>query len=158
MHRGSRTSRRDDDIDRAGAVHGGIGGDAGGVIDESGGGDAAEGDVCIGSEAGAGDRDARGGSIGGAANRGEGGDGGRRDDQYADLAAPSVNQRLPSGPAAMPSGALLAVVPVENSVTAPAGVIRPIWLPTSSVNQRLPSGPAAMPYGLLLAVGMRRTR
>ena len=54
----------------------------------------------------------------------------------------SVNQRLPSGPAVMPFGPLLAVMPVENSVTMPAGVIRPIRLPVYSVNQRLPSGPA----------------
>ncbi len=34
---------------------------------------------------------------------------------------------------------------MENSVTTPAVVIRPIWLaPLASVNQRLPSGPAAM--------------
>ena len=32
-----------------------------------------------------------------------------------------------------------------NSVTTPAGVIRPIRFPRRSVNHRLPSGPAAMP-------------
>ena len=40
----------------------------------------------------------------------------------------SVNQRLPSGPAAMPAGSLLAVGTV-NSVMTPAVVIRPILLP-----------------------------
>ncbi len=43
------------------------------------------------------------------------------------------------------------MIPVENSVTTPAGVIRPI-LPASSVNQRLPSGPAAIPCGKLPGV------
>ena len=64
-----------------------------------------------------------------------------------------MNQRLPSGPAAMPPGALSAVG-IGNSVTTPAVVIRPILLPSASVNQRLPSGPAAMPDGRLLAVGI----
>src|SRR5260370_26462586 len=64
----------------------------------------------------------------------------------------STNQRLPSGPAAIPPGKLLAVG-TENSVTAPAVLIPPILLPFSSVNQRLPSGPAAIPFGLLLGVG-----
>ena len=58
----------------------------------------------------------------------------------------SVNQRLPSGPAAMPKGFAPAVIPALNSVTAPAGVIRPIG-PAPSVNQRLPSGPAVMEKG-----------
>src|SRR5262245_53761318 len=40
----------------------------------------------------------------------------------------SVNQRLPSGPAVMARGPLLAVG-TAKSVTTPAGVIRPIWLP-----------------------------
>ena len=56
----------------------------------------------------------------------------------------SVNQRLPSGPAVMPCGLLLAVSAAANSVMVPAGVIRPILLPPSSVNQRLPSGPAVI--------------
>ena len=55
----------------------------------------------------------------------------------------SVNQRLPSGPAAIPSGAPSAVG-TENSVSCPVGVIRPIWSAVLSVNQRLPSGPAAI--------------
>ena len=102
----------------------------------------------------------------------------------------SANQRLPSGPAAIPRGpaargdagaelrdgagrgdppdpvavelgepevavraggdavrAAPAVMPAVNSVTVPAGVIRPIRSPSNSVNQRLPSGPAAMPFG-----------
>src|SRR5436309_942562 len=60
----------------------------------------------------------------------------------------STNQRLPSGPAAIALGTLLAVG-MENSVTAPVGVIRPILFPPSSVNQRAPSGPAVMPSGPL---------
>ena len=40
----------------------------------------------------------------------------------------------------------------ENSVTTPAGVMRPIRRPLVSVNQRLPSGPATMSRGLLPAV------
>ena len=63
-----------------------------------------------------------------------------------------MNQRLPSGPAAIPSGKLSAGMPAENSVTTPAGVIRPIRLPSSSVNQRLPSGPAVISSGALPAV------
>src|SRR5262249_39060484 len=64
----------------------------------------------------------------------------------------SVNQRLPSGPAVIPSGRLLAVMPVANSVTTPAGVIRSIRSLLSSVNQRLPSGPAVIPLGTLSVV------
>ena len=64
----------------------------------------------------------------------------------------SVNQRLPSGPAAIPNRPLPAVR-TGNSVTTPAVVIRPILLPPPSVNQRLPSGPAAIAGGWLLAVG-----
>ena len=59
-------------------------------------------------------------------------------------AATSVNQSAPSGPAAMPRGRLPAVG-TGNSVTAPAGVIRPIALPDSSANHRAPSGPTVMP-------------
>jgi len=68
-----------------------------------------------------------------------------------------VNHRFPSGPEAMPDK--VTAVPDDmmavtgNSVTTPAGVMRPI-LPTApvstravSVNQRLPSGPAAMAAG-----------
>jgi hypothetical protein len=57
--------------------------------------------------------------------------------------AGSVNQRLPSGPAAMPFPLLPG-----NSVMAPAAVMRAI--PTlSPVNQRLPSAPPAMPLAPL---------
>src|SRR3989454_1552325 len=72
----------------------------------------------------------------------------------------SVNQRLPSGPAVMPSGLLLPLGGQlrlggrGNSVITPAGVIRPILLPLSSVNQRLPSGPAVMLSGPLSGVGL----
>ncbi len=58
---------------------------------------------------------------------------------------PSANQRLPSGPAVMPSRIAPALMPAQNSVTTPAVVIRPIRLPACSVNHRLPSGPAVMP-------------
>src|SRR5438034_1309319 len=61
----------------------------------------------------------------------------------------SVNQRLPSGPAVIPSGPLL-LVGIGNSVMVPLVVIRPILFPAGlvcSVNQRLPSGPAVMPPG-----------
>src|SRR6202022_1958484 len=64
----------------------------------------------------------------------------------------SVNQRLPSGPAAMPCGALVAVG-TRYSVKTPAVVTRAALFPLFSVNQRFPSCPAAMPCGLLLAVG-----
>ena len=65
----------------------------------------------------------------------------------------SVNQRLPSGPGAIPSGEELLVRPVVNSVIAPVGVIRPIAGFAFSVNQRLPSGPATMPVGWESFVG-----
>ena len=67
----------------------------------------------------------------------------------------SVNHRLPSAPAAISTGMLPLVKPLENSVIAPAGVIRPIagvagvaGVP-GSVNHTFPSGPAAIPPGLL---------
>src|SRR6478736_1723362 len=69
------------------------------------------------------------------------------------LPANSVNQRLLSGPTAMPVG-LLAAVGTPNSVMTPAGVMRPIALAVCSVNQRLPSGPATMYCGLAPPVGM----
>ena len=69
----------------------------------------------------------------------------------------SVNQRLPSGPAVIPSGSLLAVGTGELGDDA-GRVIRPILLPSDSVNQRLPSGPAVMPSGLAAGRGDRRTR
>src|SRR5262245_29542475 len=59
----------------------------------------------------------------------------------------SVNQRLPSGLAAIPSGPGRPTGGSENFVMTPAGVIRPILSPLNSVNQRLPSGPAVMPVG-----------
>src|ERR1700731_3351421 len=65
----------------------------------------------------------------------------------------SVNQRAPSGPAAIPPDTL--AVGGENSVMTPAVVIRPILLLMfSSANQRAPSGPAVIPMGSLLAVGI----
>ena len=56
----------------------------------------------------------------------------------------SVNQSLPSGPAAMPAGRLLGSMPSSNSVISPSGVIVPIAPPSFSVNHMLPSGPSAM--------------
>ena len=68
----------------------------------------------------------------------------------------SVNQRLPSGPAAIPKGSPLAVG-IANSVMTPAVVIRPILEEERperrSVNQRLPSGPTAIASIWALAVG-----
>ena len=63
----------------------------------------------------------------------------------------SVNQRLPSGPAAIPRGMLAGPIPGENSVITPPGVMRPMRLPANSVNQRVPSGPAVIPSGCPLA-------
>src|SRR2546423_13528184 len=59
----------------------------------------------------------------------------------------SVNQRLPSGPAVIPSSwisdADVAGVGSGNKVLMPEGVMRPIAL--YPVNQRLPSGPVIIP-------------
>ena len=59
-----------------------------------------------------------------------------------------MNHRLPSGPAVMCDGWRSGIGRL-NSVTTPAGVIRPIRLPRYSVNHRLPSGPAVIPNGSL---------
>src|ERR1700686_299935 len=68
--------------------------------------------------------------------------------------SPSGNQSAPSGRVAMPIGPLAGMGPgVEDSVTAPGGVMRPILL-AESVNQSAPSGPATMPPGLLAGLGM----
>src|SRR5438309_107842 len=71
------------------------------------------------------------------------------------LAVYSVNHRVPSGPAAISIGWLLAVEMGNSSLAlmVPAVVIRPILLAPNSVNQILPSGPAVIPFGLLSAVG-----
>src|SRR5437868_3310416 len=68
----------------------------------------------------------------------------------------SVIHRLPSGPVTMEWGRLL--VPIENSVIDPAGVILPALPPCpsppcSSKNHRLPSGPSVMPVNTLSGVG-----
>src|SRR5713101_6136711 len=63
----------------------------------------------------------------------------------------SQNQRLPSAPAVIKPGWLLAVG-TSNSVMTPPGVMRPILFPKFSVNQRLPSGPAVMMRGLVSRV------
>src|SRR5260221_6568743 len=54
------------------------------------------------------------------------------------LAFSSTNQTLPSGPAVMPSGLLLAVG-IPNVEKLPLGVMRPIAPLLNSVNQRLPA-------------------
>src|SRR4051794_21138943 len=58
----------------------------------------------------------------------------------------SVNQRLPSGPAVMPAGLLLAVG-IRIAEKLPLVVMRPMTFPSNSVNHRLPSEPAVMPSG-----------
>src|SRR5438034_2388202 len=65
----------------------------------------------------------------------------------------STNQRLPSGPAAMPKRGLLVAVRGNSSIWPP-GVIRPTSFPVVSVNQRLPSGPTVIPRGPPLRVGI----
>src|SRR5258708_4490984 len=63
-----------------------------------------------------------------------------------------MNQRLPSGPAAMPALLELSVeAGSANSARAPDGLILPILLTAELVNQMLPSGPAAIPNGELNA-------
>ena len=66
----------------------------------------------------------------------------------------SANQRLPSGPGAIPIGSLPMRRPALNSVIAwVLGLIRPIAAVVPvSVNQRLPSGPGAIPFGLVPAL------
>src|SRR5579862_1425018 len=64
----------------------------------------------------------------------------------------STNQRFPSGPDVIPSGALLLLGTVYSAI-APTVVICPILLPALSVNHSLPSAPDAMPHGMLLLVG-----
>ena len=59
---------------------------------------------------------------------------------------------LPSGPAVMPNGSLLGVMPSENSVATPSGVIRPIFDPVLVVYQKLPSGPGAIRAGWVTPV------
>ena len=58
-------------------------------------------------------------------------------------ASDSVNQTLPSGPAAM-SIRPAEAVGTGNSVITPDVEMRPIRFASCSVNQRLPSGPAAV--------------
>src|SRR4051794_25808161 len=65
----------------------------------------------------------------------------------------SVNHSRPAA-AVMNVGSALAVG-MGNSVTSPAGVIRPMRfaVAAASVNQMLPSGPTVMAYGRAPAVG-----
>ena len=55
-----------------------------------------------------------------------------------------MNQRLPSGPAVIPTG-FGAAGSGELGDGIGCRVDLPIWLTASSVNQRLPSGPAVIP-------------
>jgi hypothetical protein len=61
---------------------------------------------------------------------------------------PAANHTFPSGPAVMalpaPREGPLSGEGGVNSVTWPAGVMRPTCPATGSVNQRLPSGPRVM--------------
>src|SRR4030095_6398112 len=66
----------------------------------------------------------------------------------------SVNQRLPSGPAAIPIG---LSVGRENSVMTPAGVIRPILLSRNAVTQRLPSVPVVISQAPVWGGGMENS-
>ena len=75
----------------------------------------------------------------------------------------SVNQRLPSGPAVIPAGTAVALMPAENVGDAAVGVMRPIrpdggpdGPAPDAVNQMLPSGPAAMSPGPNAARGADR--
>jgi hypothetical protein len=58
---------------------------------------------------------------------------------------PSVNQRAPSAPLAIPDGFEMRALP--KTVTVPVGVMVPIALLTESANHKSPSGPAVMPSG-----------
>src|SRR3981081_2547156 len=60
-----------------------------------------------------------------------------------------VNHRLPSGPAVIPTGSLVAAS--AYSVITPAVGIFPTFAVPLSTNQRLLSGPAAMCSGRLFA-------
>jgi hypothetical protein len=60
----------------------------------------------------------------------------------------SANHSVPFAPAAIETGSSLALMPSENSVTTPAGVMRAILCACDSVTQTLPSGPVAIPVGL----------
>lgn len=62
------------------------------------------------------------------------------------LPAPSVNQRLPSGPTVMPHG-VLAAVGIGYRVSVPEVVILSTVFPAFSTNQRVSSGPRVIPLG-----------
>src|SRR5262249_18792478 len=70
------------------------------------------------------------------------------------LALRSVNQTLPSGPAAIPVGKLSTVGMAISRTTWVAGLMDPRRPVALSVNQRLPSGPTAMPVSRLPGLGM----
>src|SRR4029077_8368116 len=62
---------------------------------------------------------------------------------------------LPSGPVVIAVGWALGVG-IANSLTTPAGVIRPILSAAVSVKKRLPSGPLVIPV-VSLAAGTGKT-
>src|SRR5260221_14136620 len=66
------------------------------------------------------------------------------------LPSPSVNQRLPSGPAVIAQESLrLPEAPWAagrgNGVIGPLGVMRPIWRPPLYENRGGPAGPVGIP-------------
>src|SRR5664279_23696 len=61
------------------------------------------------------------------------------------LPVASLNQRFPSGPAAMP--VVDPLMPVTKSTATPAVVILPMCDAADCENHKLPSGPAAMSVG-----------
>ncbi len=65
----------------------------------------------------------------------------------------SANNRLPSGPAAMPEGLELAVGMANSVMASVVGLIIPMLFAPYSVNQRSPSGPTAIPVGWAAVVG-----
>src|SRR5262245_41811059 len=69
----------------------------------------------------------------------------------------SVNQRLPSGPAAMAVGWLVVGLGSANCRTCPPAVRRSIRPPLRSVTHTAPSGPAAAPKGPPLGLGSWQT-
>ena len=72
------------------------------------------------------------------------------------LAVLSVNQRVLPGPAAMPSGELLAVG-TWYSNTCPLVLMLPMRLAPLSVNQSAPLGPAVMPAGKAFGDGRKNS-
>src|SRR6266568_3471787 len=67
--------------------------------------------------------------------------------------APSVNQRLPSGPLVSSIGSVPVAV-VGTSVITPPVVMRPRFPPNGSVNHKAPSGPVTIDTEYAFAVGI----